>query len=234
MAKALFTNNAAGTLSASVASSNTLIYLGAGQGALFPTITGSDYFYITVTMLASPYNKEIMKVTAVSTDTFTVSRGQDNTVANASGFAISDPVELRVTAKVLQEIQSNLVGGLGGQIPYQSAGDTTTMLANGTPGQYLTSQGTTLPPLWVTTPTDYVLQNNGSMSIGSFALLQYHLVPNLPSGMDASVSNLTILIVQAGGVTDSGTQPPGTSWKNVSGYAMAFNVSSGGLFQRVS
>ena len=112
MAKALFTNNAAGTLSAAVASTDTLIYLGAGQGALFPTITGSDYFYITVTMLASPYNMEIMKVTTVSTDTLTVTRGQDNTVANVSGFAISDPVELRVTAKVLQELQPGKLLGL--------------------------------------------------------------------------------------------------------------------------
>ena len=75
MAKALFTNNAAGTLSAAVASTDTLIYLGSGQGALFPTITGSDYFYITVTMLASPHNMEIMQVTNVSTDTLTVVRG---------------------------------------------------------------------------------------------------------------------------------------------------------------
>lgn len=106
MAKALFTNNAAGTLSAAVASTDTLIYLGSGQGALFPTITGSDYFYITVTMLASPHNMEIMQVTNVSTDTLTVVRGKDKTVANASGFSISDPVELRVTAVVLQELQT--------------------------------------------------------------------------------------------------------------------------------
>ena len=32
--------------------------------------------------------------------------GQDKTVANASGFSISDPVELRVTAVVLQELQT--------------------------------------------------------------------------------------------------------------------------------
>jgi hypothetical protein len=45
---------------------------------------------------------------------------------------------------------TNLVGGLGGSIPYQSAVDTTALLANGTSGQVLTSNGTTLAPSWTT------------------------------------------------------------------------------------
>lgn len=45
---------------------------------------------------------------------------------------------------------TNIVGGLGGQIPYQSAVDTTALLANGTAGQVLQSNGTTLAPSWVT------------------------------------------------------------------------------------
>lgn len=47
---------------------------------------------------------------------------------------------------------TNLAGGSGGTIPYQSAAGTTAMLANGTVGQVLTSAGTTLAPTW-TTPT---------------------------------------------------------------------------------
>jgi hypothetical protein len=45
---------------------------------------------------------------------------------------------------------TNIVGGLGGSIPYQSAVDTTVLLANGTAGQVLQSNGTTLAPSWVT------------------------------------------------------------------------------------
>jgi hypothetical protein len=44
----------------------------------------------------------------------------------------------------------NLSGGVGGSIPYQSASSTTAMLANGTAGQVLTSQGTTIAPQWST------------------------------------------------------------------------------------
>lgn len=45
---------------------------------------------------------------------------------------------------------TNLAGGAGGQIPYQSAASTTALLANGTAGQVLTSAGTTLAPTWTT------------------------------------------------------------------------------------
>jgi len=47
---------------------------------------------------------------------------------------------------------TNLAGGLGGSIPYQSAVDTTALLANGTSGQYLKSNGTTVAPSWDTLP----------------------------------------------------------------------------------
>lgn len=45
---------------------------------------------------------------------------------------------------------TNIAGGLGGSIPYQTAVNTTALLANGTAGQVLTSAGTTLAPTWTT------------------------------------------------------------------------------------
>ncbi|MFA5773624.1 MAG: helix-turn-helix domain-containing protein, partial [Candidatus Paceibacterota bacterium] len=44
----------------------------------------------------------------------------------------------------------NIAGGVGGEILYQSASNTTGRLGNGTAGQVLTSQGTTLAPQWTT------------------------------------------------------------------------------------
>lgn len=43
---------------------------------------------------------------------------------------------------------TNIAGGLGGSIPYQTAVNTTALLANGSSGQVLTSNGTTLAPSW--------------------------------------------------------------------------------------
>lgn len=54
---------------------------------------------------------------------------------------------------------TNLAGGAGGQIPYQSAASTTALLANGTAGQVLTSAGTTLAPTWTTISSGLVVSN---------------------------------------------------------------------------
>jgi hypothetical protein len=45
---------------------------------------------------------------------------------------------------------TNIAGGLGGSIPYQTAVNTTALLANGTVGQILTSGGGTAAPTWTT------------------------------------------------------------------------------------
>ena len=47
------------------------------------------------------------------------------------------------------DIATSLDGGLGGSLPYQSAAGVTAMLANGTAGQLLQSNGTTVAPSWV-------------------------------------------------------------------------------------
>jgi hypothetical protein len=57
-----------------------------------------------------------------------------------------------LTAGTFSGAATNLSGGLGGQIPYQSATSTTALLANGTAGQFLISNGGTSAPSW-STPT---------------------------------------------------------------------------------
>jgi hypothetical protein len=94
------TNNAFGTLNASINSSATTIVLVAGQGARFPTLSAGDYFYAT--LIDTSNNLEIVKCTARSTDTLTVVRGQDGTTARA--YATNDRFELRPTAVMLNEI----------------------------------------------------------------------------------------------------------------------------------
>lgn len=93
------TNNAYGTLNASITSSSTTIVLVAGQGARFPSLSAGDYFYAT--LIDTSNNLEIVKVTARSTDTLTVVRGQDSTTARA--YATNDRFELRPTAALFNE-----------------------------------------------------------------------------------------------------------------------------------
>jgi hypothetical protein len=92
-----FTNNATSTLASGIASGDVSLTVSSGQGALFPTLGGGDYFYCTLSNVANTI--EIVKVTARSTDTFTIVRAQDNTTASA--FVTGDKVELRLVAAVL-------------------------------------------------------------------------------------------------------------------------------------
>ena len=95
----LFTNNAATTLASSILVGATSLTVSSGTGALFPTLAGGAYFYCTLSNTANT-TIEIVKVTARSTDTFTIVRAQDNTTASA--FSAADKVELRLTAIDLQ------------------------------------------------------------------------------------------------------------------------------------
>jgi hypothetical protein len=110
MALIQYTNNAATTLSASITNSQTSITVTTGGGALFPSLTGSQYFYCTFENTAGTV-REIVKVTARSTDTFTIVRAQDGTSAQA--FSSGDKVELRVVALEMNSLSSGVAQGGG-------------------------------------------------------------------------------------------------------------------------
>ena len=97
----LFTNNAATTLASSITDSATSLTVASGTGALFPSLSGGNIFYATLQSASAGTPIEIVKVTARSTDTFTIVRAQDNT--SASAFNAGDKVELRLPAIVLQD-----------------------------------------------------------------------------------------------------------------------------------
>ena len=95
-----FSNNAKTTLSASVSTSATSVSVASSSG--FPSLSGGDYFYATMVQQSDDTALEIVKVTAVSGTTWTVSRAQDNTSATA--FASGDKIELRASAGVFIDL----------------------------------------------------------------------------------------------------------------------------------
>lgn len=105
----LFTNNAATTLAASITSGDTSLTVASGGGALFPNPTSPDYFIVTLVGISgTPI--EIVKVTARSSDTFTIVRGQEGTTPSA--FTGGDKVELRITAATMNSAaQTGLASG---------------------------------------------------------------------------------------------------------------------------
>lgn len=100
----LFTNNAKSTLAGSLTNVATTFSVGAGHGARFPVITGTNHFLVTLYQFDSTgeINHEIVKVTARAVDAFTVERAQEGTTARA--FNAADPVELRLTADTMGDL----------------------------------------------------------------------------------------------------------------------------------
>lgn len=116
----VFKNNAKTTLASGITSSATSITV--ADGSVFPTLTGSDTFFCT---LDDGTNIEIVEVTAISSNTLTVTRAQDNT--SATSFSTGTVAELRLTAGIL-----NLFSQTGSDI-------------NAEVEAYLDANGTTFP-----------------------------------------------------------------------------------------
>lgn len=93
----LFTNGGYSTLASGISSGATSLSVQAGHGVRFPNPTSPDYFLLTLTQAgATETSWEIVKCTARSGDTLTISRGQEGTSAVA--WSSGDKVELRLTA----------------------------------------------------------------------------------------------------------------------------------------
>jgi len=94
-------NNAFGELNADITDTGTTIVLKSGNGARFPSLAGSQYFYAT--LIDTNNNLEIVKATARSSDTLTVVRAQDGTSGRA--FVANDRIELRPVAAFFDTYQ---------------------------------------------------------------------------------------------------------------------------------
>lgn len=100
MANIKFTNLASSVLQQNIATNSSTLQISADDIAKFPTIVGQEYFIIVV--VSSDGSFEIMRVTGVTDNVFTVTRAQEGTVAKA--FVTGDKVEHRLTAESLVTI----------------------------------------------------------------------------------------------------------------------------------
>lgn len=108
----LAANNATSVLAAPITAGATTLTVSPGTGALFPQPTGGNYFCLTVVDAATGLVREVMHVTAVSGDTFTILRAQETTpTPGAHAYALNDPVANLWTAGQLAALlQTNQVG----------------------------------------------------------------------------------------------------------------------------
>ena len=93
MANVKYANNAVTTLASGITAVATSMTV--ASATAFPTLAAGEYFYCTLTDAATSLVIEIVKVTAVSGTTFTITRAQDGTTASA--YLLGDNVQLRLT-----------------------------------------------------------------------------------------------------------------------------------------
>ena len=234
MPSILFTNNAATTLASGITNVATSLTVAAGKGALFPTISGSDFFYATLANGSG--GVEIVKVTARSTDTFTIVRGQDGT----SGVAwnTGDKVELRVTAAAMGAMaqtannlsdlasastaRTNLgVTATGSDTTYAYRANNLSDLASASTARTnLGAQATLVSGTNIKTINSTSLLGSGNIAItsspgGSTTQVQYN-----SSGAFAGSANLTFdgtNLTCGGTVTANSDESLKTNWRGYSG-----------------
>ncbi len=96
-----FSNNASSRLAANITSSATSLSVTPGDGAEFPSLSAGQFFMAT--LVKSDGTTEVVKVTARTTDTFTVVRAAEAVAGTTLSYAFTagDKIEARLTAESL-------------------------------------------------------------------------------------------------------------------------------------
>ena len=120
---------------------------------------------------------------------------------NASGNFTAGTITAALTGNAsTATTATNIAGGTGGSIPYQSAANTTALLANGTVGQVLTSAGSTLAPTWTTVSSGGNLTGDVT-SVGLATSIASNVIVDADVNSAAAISysklNLATSIVNA-------------------------------------
>lgn len=98
----LFANNATSTLAAAIVAADTSLTLATGEGALFPSPSGGDFFDLTLTQDGNETSWEVVKCTARSGDALTVERGVYG--FTAADWASGSMAELRIHKSILDSV----------------------------------------------------------------------------------------------------------------------------------
>ena len=126
MSHALYSNMPTpALLGADISAAATTVTLQAGGAAKLPAITAGNYIWATLFHITGVHgaNTEIVKVTAVSGEDLTVTRGQQGTTAEA--FYLGDKLEIRVTADGLEEFATLDGATFTGPVAADVTGDLT-------------------------------------------------------------------------------------------------------------
>lgn len=116
MADIVYSNNASSLLAASISDSDTVVQVGASEGALFPSPGAGQYFKLVLVNALG--DLEICHCTSRTGDLLTVTRGQEGTSAQAWTNGVTR-CEIRVTAGTLQNLLQKTGDVMNGDLNMQ-------------------------------------------------------------------------------------------------------------------
>ena len=103
----------------------------ASEGALFPTVPFNATVWPTGVQPLTT-NAEIVRVTAISTDTFTITRAQESSTARS--IVVGDQIAATISAKTLTDVeQANLLDGVKADTVAQTVSRGSLIYGNSTP-----------------------------------------------------------------------------------------------------
>lgn len=106
--KILAENLASTTLASGIGSSDTTMTVASGTGSSFPApVAGESYFLAVIKSVTQPTVYEIVRVTSVATDTFTIVRGQEKT--SALNWIAGVTIANMITAGTVESIQDDII-----------------------------------------------------------------------------------------------------------------------------
>lgn len=177
----------------------------AESASTFRTSIGAGTGNGTITSIAT--TSPITGGTITSTGTIGINASSTNTASyvvqrDASGNFAAGTITASLTGTA--STATNVAGGSGGTIPYQSAANTTAMLANGTANQILQANGGTSAPSWVSTLTGVTItglkETKTSPTISSGTLtLNCSLGNVFAVSLNANITTLSFTNVPANG-----------------------------------
>lgn len=153
-----FANLASSTLASSLSSTATAISVTSSSN--FPALGSGDHFYASI---GEGTGSEIVKVTGVSSNTFTVVRGQDGTTAQS--FSAGVVIALRVVAAALDDLSAQAQAAADTE-SVSIAGDT--MTGNLTVPSLIATNAIVDNVLAKTSSGNILFKTNGGASIARF------------------------------------------------------------------
>lgn len=197
----LWMNNARSSLAAAIDDDDTSLSVASGQGSRFPNPTGGDYFWATID---NGTVDEIVKVTARSTDTFTIVRGQQGKTARA--WNTGTRIENRVTKETLEDLQVSAGAAVAvdtiwdakGDLAVGTGADTAEKLTVGSNGQILIADsGEDTGLKWISLAHDRVVRTAGDLTVASGTFTD---VTGMSITMTTGARRVMIAVVAAGAI----------------------------------